>query len=84
MHEEDSMDTEGGLSGKTEDDEDLVMDTGLDPEVPMSEVNDNYLNASFMLPKVNRYARGKVIGRKRDADRNAVGRGNGNPILGTR
>ena len=38
------------------------MATGLDRKVPMTEVNDNYVNASVMLPRGNSYARGKVIG----------------------
>ena len=57
------------------------MDTGLDRKVPMTEVNDNYVNASVMLPRGNSYARGKVIGWKIDADRNASGRTNDKPIL---
>ena len=60
------------------------MATGLDREVPTPEVNENYVNASVMLPRGKKYARGKVIGRKRDADGNAVGRTNDNPILDTR
>ena len=60
------------------------MDIGLDREVPTPEVNDNYVNASVMLPRGNSYARGKVIGPKRDADGNDVGKTNYNPILDTR
>ena len=60
------------------------MATGLDREVPTTEVNGNYLNASVMFPGGNRYAREKVIERKRDADGNAVIRTNNNPILYTR
>ena len=37
-----------------------------------------------MLPRVNSYARGKVIGRKIDTVGNAVGSTNDNPILDTR
>ena len=75
---------EGGLSGKTEDDEDPAMATGLYCEVPTPEVNDNYANASVMFPRGKSYARGKVIGLKIDADGNAIGRGNNNPILDKR
>ena len=57
------------------------MANGLDREVPTSEVNDNYVNASGMLPRRNIYDRGKVIGRKIDAYGNAVGRENDNSIL---
>ena len=60
------------------------MVAGLDCEVPTPEANDNYVNASVMLPRRNIYARGKVIGRKRDADGNAAGSSNDNPILDTR
>ena len=47
-------------------------------------MNDNYVNSSVMLPRGNTYARGKVIGRKRDGSGNAVGIINDNPILETR
>ena len=60
------------------------MAIGLYREVPTLEVNENYVNSSVMFPRGNSYARGKVIGRKRDADGNAVGRTNYNPILDTR
>ena len=60
------------------------MTAGLDREVPMSEVNENYVNASVMLPIGNSYARKKFIGQKRDADGNAVGGTHYNPILDTR
>ena len=76
------MDAEGGLAGNTEDDEDHVMST--DREVPTHEVNDNYLNASVVLPRGNIYDRGKSIREKRDSDGNAIGRANDNPILDTR
>ena len=58
--------------------------TGLDSEVPTPKVNDNYVNDLVMLPRGNSYASGKVIGLKRKADGNAVGRKNDNPILDTR
>ena len=72
MNEEDTMDVEGSLAGKTEDDDDPVMYTGLDHKVPTPEVNDNYVNTSVMFPRRNSYAKGEVIGRKRDADGNSV------------
>ena len=50
----------------------------------MPEVNDNDVNASLMLLRVNIYARVKVNGKKIDAYGNAVGRTNDNPILDTR
>ena len=72
------------MAGNNEDDEDPDMATGLDRKVPTPDANDNYVNALVMLPRGNSYARGKVIGRKRDADGNDVGRSNDNPILDTR
>ena len=48
------------------------------------ETGDNYLNAEISLPKGGIMARGRVAGRKRDADGNPVGRANDNPILDTR
>ena len=65
----------------TEYDEDPDMATLLDRELPTPEVNDNYVKASVMFPRGNVYARGNFIGRKRDADGNAVGNTNDNPIL---
>ena len=50
----------------------------------MLEVNENYVNTSVMLSRGNSYARGDVIGQKRDAYGNFVGRENDNPILDTR
>ena len=52
------------MSDQSEDDKIPVMDTGLDRPEPMPEVNDNNVNSSFMLPRENTYARGKVIGQK--------------------
>ena len=69
---------------KTEDDKEPVMATGLDINVPMPKANENYVNALVMLPRGKSYARGKVIGHKRDADGNAVGSSNDNPIHDTR
>ena len=84
MYEDDTIDVEVGLAGNTEYDEGPAMAIGLYREVPTPEGNSNYLNALVMLPRGNSYARVKVIGRKRDADGNAVGRYNDNPILDTR
>ena len=60
------------------------MATGLDHEVPTPEVNGNCVNALVMFPGGNSYDRGEVIRQKRDADGNAVGITNKNPILDTR
>ena len=49
MHEDDTIDVEGCLAGNTEDDEDLVMATGLYHELPTSETNDNYVTTLVML-----------------------------------
>ena len=84
MYEDETTYVEGCLLGNTEDDEDPDMATRLDCEVPMPEENDNYVNPSVMLTRGKSYARGNVIGRKRDAYGNAVGRSNDNPILDTR
>ena len=84
MYENYTTYVEGGLEGNTEDDEAPAMATGLDRKIPMSEANDNYVNASVMFPRENSYARGKAIGWKIDAYGNAVGRSNDNPILDTR
>ena len=51
---------EGGLEGNNEDDDDPAMATVLDLKVPPPKVNDNYVNASVMLPRDNSCARGKV------------------------
>ena len=59
------------------------MANGLDLEIPTLEVNDNHTNDSIMFPRGNNYARGKVIGRKRDADGNSTGGMNDNTILDT-
>ena len=59
------------------------MATILDREVPMPEANDNYVNASVMLPRGNSYTRGNVIGQKKNINGNAVGRTNYSPILDT-
>ena len=83
-YENNTTDPEGVLVEKTKDNEDPVMATGLDREVPTPEANDKYVNALVMLPRGDSYARGKVIGRKRDTYENAVVRTNDKPILETR
>ena len=45
---------------------------------------DAYLNASVVFPQGDKHVRGRVKGRKRDADSNPIGRANANPILDTR
>ena len=72
------------MEGNTKYYEDPAIATGLDREVPTPEANNNYVNASVILPRGNSYARGKVVGRKRDAYGNGVGRTYENPILDTR
>ena len=83
MYEDETKDAEGGLASKTENDEDPVMDTGLDREVPTPDMNDNYVKSSFMLLRWNSYARRKVLGRKIYAYGNAIVRTINNPILDT-
>ena len=83
MYADYTMDAEGGLEDKSEDTDIPVMATGLYHQVQITEVNENYVNYSVMLPRGNTYARGKVIGRKIDASENTVGRRNANPILDT-
>ena len=51
--------------------------------VSTPEVNNNYLNDSFMLLIGNTYARGKLFRCKRDADGNDIGRMNDSPVLDT-
>ena len=84
MYEVNTTDAEGDLSGSLEDDDIPVMATVLDRMIPTPEVNNNYVNASFMLPRGNKYSIGKVIGLKRDVDGNSIGRENDTPILDTR
>ena len=62
------------MAGKTENDESPAMDTVLYRKVPTPEANDNYVNASVMLPRGNSYDREEVIGRKRDAYGDDFGR----------
>ena len=84
LFEYETTDVKGSLAGKTVDYEDHDIATVLYRKVPTPEVNDNYLNASVMFPRVNSYARGKAIVRKIDVDGNAIGRTNENPILDKR
>ena len=74
MYEDNTTDAEGGLEVNIEDNEDPTMATRLDHEVPTSEVNNNSVNVSVMFPGGNSYARGKVMGRKRDSDGKPLGR----------
>ena len=83
MYEDNTTVADCGFTSNAEDDENPVMATGVEREVPMPEVNYNYVNASVMLTRWNSYAIKKVIGRKRDSDGNAVGRMNDKPILDT-
>ena len=83
MYADYTMDEEGGLEDKSEDTDIPVMATGLYHQVQITEVNENYVNYSVMLPRGNTYARGKVIGRKIYASGNAVGRRNKYPIIDT-
>jgi len=59
-------------------------DDDLPPEEVTPEIGDAYLNAEISIPKGGSMARGRVIGRKRDADGNPTGRANPNSILDTR
>ena len=56
----------------------------LTPEEVTPEMGDSYLNAEISVSKGGSLARGRVTGRKRDADGNPMGRSNPNPILDTR
>jgi hypothetical protein len=57
---------------------------GVDVELPTPEAGDNYVDASLMLPCGNSLARGRVIGRKRDARGDPIGNANANPIKDSR
>ena len=83
MYEEYTTDAEGGLVRKIDYYETPVIATGLDRYVPTPEVNNNYVNASVMLPRGKTYSKGKAIRPKRDADSKYVGRTNDNPIIDT-
>ena len=61
------------------------------PDEPLEELEptrdllpDVYLNASIVLLRGDKLARGKVVRRKRDVNGNPIGRENQNPILDTR
>ena len=49
------------------------LDPTLDAEI------DHYLNVSVVLPRGDKFSRGKVIGRKRDCEGNPIGRDNAQP-----
>ena len=51
---------------------------------PTPESQDNYINASVLLPRGEGMAKGTVRKRKRDDENNPEGRANSNPILDTR
>jgi len=62
-----------------------------EPEAAMPEADDytpekydEYLTAEVLLPNMGTVTKAKVVGRKRDADGNPIGRRNVNPILDTR
>ena len=87
MYLDDSEEVTDGMQGSADDvgdDETPMSAAGSDRKLPTPEADDNFVHASVMLPRGSSYARGKVIGRKRDADGNVVGRSNENPILDTR
>ena len=70
-----------GLTGNA-DNELPTPSLRIDGELLMPEADDNYVDASLMLPaRGNALARGTVIGRKRDAQGNPIGNANTNPIL---
>ena len=48
------------------------------------EAYDEYLTAEVLLPNMGEMTKAKVVGRKRDADGNPIGRRNTNPLLDTR
>ena len=48
------------------------------------EAYDEYLTAEVLLPNMGTITKAKVVGWKRDADGNPVGRRNANPILDSR
>ena len=58
-----------------------------EPEAEMPEADDytpeaydEYLTAEVLLPNMGTVTKAKVIGRKRNADGNPIGRRNSNPI----
>jgi hypothetical protein len=72
-----------GLTGDA-DDELPTPSLGIDGELLTPEADDNYVNASVMLPRGNALARGTVIGRKCDAQDDPIGNANTNLILDSR
>ena len=72
-----------GLIGDA-DDELHTPSLGIDGKLPTPEADDNYVNASLMLPRGNALARGTVIGRKRDARGDPIGNADTNPMLDSR
>ncbi len=72
-----------GLTGNV-DDEPPTPSLGVVGELPTPEADDNYVNASLMLPRGNALVRRTVIGQKRDAQGNPIGNSNTNPILDSR
>ena len=61
MYEDNTTDTEGGLAGNNEYNENPITYTGLDYELPAPEANANYINTSVMLLRGRNYAIGKVF-----------------------
>ena len=51
---------------------------------PMPGVGDHFIGAEMLLPGGDRMARGHVVARSRDTDRNVMSRSHTNPILDTR
>ena len=80
---EDDQKYSKGQPVRLEDKEPPTPETGIDTEVPTPEDDDNYVNTSIMLPRGNKFSRGRVIVSKRYADGNPTGRANANPILDT-
>lgn len=70
-------------------DRDVDIAAERDAEMPEAddytpEAYDDYLTAEVLLPNMGTVVKAKVIGRKRDADGNPIGKRNTNPILDTR
>jgi hypothetical protein len=66
-------------------------DIAADQEAEMPEADDytpeaydEFLTAEVLLPSMGTVVKAKVVGRKRDADGNPIGKRNANPILDTR
>ena len=82
LYENEHKDSKGQTVG-TEDEEPPVLATGFDIEFPTPEADNNYVNTSIMVLRGIKLARGRIIGRNRDADGNPTVRANANPILNT-